>query len=369
MRWNWQQKDWTNFRYNAVSLRPLEDQFLLAAGRWAGVVIHLDADDRRSLQVDLMSQEALQTSRIEGEILDRESIQASMRRLLGLEIAGGRVRPAEFSIAEVTVSVHKTFDQPLDHRQLHEWHTMLTNGRRDLQDIGRYRTHSEPMQIVSGPVNRPHVHFQAPPSEKVEQEMDHFVSWFQNSSPSGKNPLPALTRAGIAHLWFESIHPYEDGNGRIGRALVEKSLSQALGQPSLILLADTIERKRKEYYDQLGLASQTNQLDDWLHWFAKTILEAQKTSYHHLDFLIQKGRFFQYHQNQLNPRQEKALRRMFQEGPKGFDGGLSAKNYIRITGASAATATRDLNDLVKKGALKKTGERKGTRYWLGIVSL
>jgi Fic family protein len=366
MRWNWQQTDWASFQYDPGQLRALEERFLREGGRWLGAFSHLGSKDQETLRVDLMSQEALQSSRIEGEVLDRESMQASIRRLLGLEIGRGKVRPAEYAIAELTVSVYRTFDQPLDHAQLHEWHLMLTQGRRDLQDIGRYRTHPEPMQIVSGPASRPQVHFEAPPSDQVPVEMDRFVQWFRDSHPEGSRPLSALTRAGIAHLYFESIHPFEDGNGRLGRALVDKVLSQALGQPSLLMLADTIEKRRKAYYEQLGQASLGNQLDGWLQWFGQVVLDAQESTYQHLAFLLAKGKFMQRHQAQLNSRQEKALLRVFREGPKGFKGGLSARNYQRITGASAATTTRDLNKLVGIGALRKTGERKSTRYWLHL---
>ncbi|MEL6653277.1 MAG: DUF4172 domain-containing protein, partial [Bacteroidota bacterium] len=224
MRWNWQQEDWTNFRYDEEALRPMEEQFLREGGRWLGAFSHLEAENQESLRVDLMSQEALQTSLIEGEVLDRESMQASIRRLLGLETKAVRIRAAEYAIAEVTVSVYRTFQNPLSHAQLHEWHQMLCSGRRDLQDIGRYRTHPEPMQIVSGYVERPQIHFEAPPSARIEAEMDQFITWFRESHPNGSRPLSALIRAGIAHIYFESIHPYEDGNGRLGRALVDKVL-------------------------------------------------------------------------------------------------------------------------------------------------
>ncbi|MEL6590609.1 MAG: Fic family protein, partial [Bacteroidota bacterium] len=187
---------------------------------------------------------------------------------------------------------------------------------------------------------------------------------FRESHPNGSRPLSALIRAGIAHIYFESIHPYEDGNGRLGRALVDKVLSQALGQPSMLMLADAIEKRRKDYYYQLGEASLSNQLDEWLQWFGQVVLDAQKSTYRHLSFLLAKGKFMQKYQSKLNERQKKVLLRIFREGPNGFEGGLSAKNYQRITGASPATATRDLNALVELGALRKTGAQKSTRYWL-----
>lgn len=329
-----------------------------------GTFAHMEGADHETLKVELMSRDAMQTSKIEGELLDRESVQASIRRLLGVESIPGKVRPAEFAIAEVTVSVYRTFDTPLTHKQLHEWHRMLTSTRHDLTDAGRYRTHSEPIQIVSGPLARPQVHFEAPPSQRVQAEMDEFLKWFERSHPTGSQPLPALTRAGIAHLYFESIHPYEDGNGRLGRAVAEKVLSQAIGYPGLVMLSDAIEKRRKEYYDQLARASLQNDIHEWLEWFAGIILSAQTYSYEFLAFILEKSRTMNRFRHVLNTRQEKALLRIFKEGPEGFEGGLSARNYQRITGASAATATRDLNELVEAGVLKKTGNLKSTRYWL-----
>ncbi|MEL6135057.1 MAG: DUF4172 domain-containing protein, partial [Bacteroidota bacterium] len=189
MKWNWQQSDWRVFQYEPLALRPLEDQFLLGAGRWQGLWSDLSGGEQVQLQVELMSQEALQTSRIEGDLLDRDSVQSSIKQLLGLTHDSRKVGALEYGISELTVSVASTFNQMLDHAQLFDWHKMLTNGRRDLLDIGRYRTHPDPMQIISGPLERPKVHFEAPPSHSIPKEMDHFMEWFQNSRPDGSEPL------------------------------------------------------------------------------------------------------------------------------------------------------------------------------------
>jgi len=177
-------------------------------------------------------------------------------------------------------------------------------------------------------------------------------------------PLPALTRAGLAHLYFVCIHPFEDGNGRIGRALAEKSLAQNLGHPSLIALAYTIERKRKDYYVALERNNKDMEVTDWLEYFARTVTEAQFTTIKRVDFYVAKAKFYERLRDRLNDRQNKVIARMFREGIGGFRGGLSAENYIAITGTSRATATRDLQDLVEKGALRRTGELRHTRYHL-----
>ncbi len=152
--------------------------------------------------------------------------------------------PAERGVSEMMVNLYKTFAAPHSHDILFEWHRMLMSGRQDPNDIGRYRPSSEPMPVLSGAMGSPKIHFEAPPSAKVPAEMKQFITWFNRTAPGSAEPLPALTRAGAAHLYFESIHPFEDGNGRIGRALAEKSLAQSLGQPSLIALAATILARR-----------------------------------------------------------------------------------------------------------------------------
>jgi Fic family protein len=200
----------------------------------------------------------------------------------------------------------------------------------------------------------------------MKAEMDAFMSWFNETAPGGERPLPALTRAGIAHLYFGSIHPFEDGNGRVGRALAEKSLAQNLGQPTLIALAYTIERARKAYYAALERNNKDVGITDWLVYFAKTILEAQGNTMKRLDFYVAKAKLYEKLRGRLNERQEKVIARMFREGIDGFKGGLSAEKYISIAKTSRATATRDLHDLVAKGALTRTGELRHTRYHLNL---
>lgn len=247
------------------------------------------------------------------------------------------------------------------------WLTLLKGweARKDLTDIGRYRTSSEPMQVLSA-MGSPKIHFEAPPSAKVPAEMKQFITWFNRTAPGGAEPLPALTRAGAAHLYFESIHPFEDGNGRIGRALAEKSFAQSLGQPSLIALAATILARRARYYTALEAANKRNEITDWLAWFAGTTIEAQRRTLALTEFLIDKTKLLDRIRGALNERQEKALLRMFREGPEGFEGGMSAGKYSTITGASPAITTRDLADLTEKDALIREGERRHARYKLNV---
>lgn len=339
---------------------------MLGAGVFAGVVKHLGAADRDQLTVETISAEAVTTSEIEGEILDRASVQSSIRKQLGLGVDNRRVRPGEEGVAEMMVDLYRSSAKPLTEAMIFGWHRMLMKGRTDLIDIGRYRSDTEPMQVVSGPVHAPKVHFEAPPSPKVPAEMKRFIEWVNATAPDGAEPLPALTRAGIAHLYFESIHPFEDGNGRIGRAVSEKALAQALGKPTLTSLATTILIRRKGYYQALEDANKRNEITPWLSWFAGIALEAQARTEARVEFLIDTAKLLGRFRGEWNDRQEKALLRMLREGPDGFKGGLSAGNYASITGASPATTTRDLADLVEKGALTRTGERRHARYFVAI---
>lgn len=369
MPWNWQQTAWPQFTFDSNQLQPLEDRFLLGAGHLFGAFAHLNADETNQLTVELISSEALKTSEIEGEYLNRESLQSSIRHQLGLDPNAPFIPTAERGIAEMMIDLYRSFQEPLTHDTLFRWHKVLLQGRGSLREVGRYRTGAETMQIVSASRDGISVHFEAPPSPQIPTEMEEFIQWFNASGQEGPNRLSALCRAGIAHLWFIAVHPFEDGNGRIGRALAEKALAQAVHQPTLIALSQRIERERKAYYSALAQTNRTLEITDWLLYFARTILDAQDDTRRRIDFLVEKALLFDRLRGQINPRQEKALLRMFREGPEGFRGGLSASNYISITKTSQATATRDLNDLVDKGALTKTGERRGTRYFLAIGSI
>jgi Fic family protein len=366
MTWNWQKPDWPHFSWDRASLEEAEGRFLVEAGVFVGAMKHLGPDDREFLTVEAMSSEALTTSEIEGEILDRASVQSSLRKQLGLTSENRRVGQAEQGIAQMMVDLYRRFAKPLSDETLFAWHRMLVQGGRDLKEIGSYRTNEEVMQVVSGAVYAPRVHFEAPPSSAMPREMAGFVKWFNRTAPGGDDPLPSLTRAGVAHLYLVSIHPFEDGNGRIARAIAKKALAQNLRQPTLTALAATILAKRKAYYEALEAANKDNAITPWLSWFAATAVEAQRRTVALVDFLIYKTRLLDRLRGQINSRQEKALLRMLHEGPEGFRGGLSARNYATITGASPATTTRDLADLVGKGALARAGERRHARYQLMI---
>lgn len=363
MAWNWQLPNWPEFIYDSSSLTSLEKTFFQGTGGAFAVLKHLDEEKKKKFIIEILCTEGLKSAEIEGEILERESLQSSIRRHFGLTNGNKTPFPKEQGMGDLMWKVYDTYDQTLTHEMLYEWHALLMTGEPTISDRG-YRTHKDPMQIVSGRYDRQRVYFEAPPSCDVYNEMAEFIKWFNDS----RDKESVLARAAVAHVYFESIHPFEDGNGRIGRAIVEKSLSQSLGKPTLIAVSQVIARRKKEYYAALGACNKTLNIGKWLTFFAEVIVQSQKDSLCLVNFLMAKSKLMNGLTGKINARQEKALMRMFTEGIKGFSGGLSAENYIAITKTSRATATRDLADLVEKGALYKTGQLRYTRYWLNLYS-
>ncbi len=366
MTWNWQKDNWPEFTYNAEKMKQYEARFLHSSGVLTGALTHMDDKQRQHITIDLMCTEAVKSSEIEGEILNRDSVQSSIRRNFGLKTDYSAIPPAEAGISEMMVDLYHTFKEPLTHKMVCGWHDQLMQERRDLDTIGDYRAHKEPMQIVSGRYKDYRVHFEAPPSDCVYDHMDSFITWFNQTGPSGKDPLPALTRAAIAHLYFVCIHPFEDGNGRIGRAIAEKALSQCLGSPTLIALSLTIQNNKRYYYEALEDNNQNLEITNWVTYFSETILGAQSWSQSLVDFLIHKTKLYDRLNGQLNDRQKVMLSYLFEKGPDVINEDVSAEKYISVTETSRATATRDLQDLVEKQVFLRLGERKHTRYYLNI---
>lgn len=367
MQWIWQHKKWPNFEYDATLFLEFDKEFYKNAGNVIGVISHLPSANAQLLQIEILTQEAISTSSIEGEILQRDSVQSSIRKHLGLKAEKIKISANVAGIAEMMTDVYLNFEKPLKHETFFLWHQMLMNGRRDIADIGSYRKHEDPMQIVSENLATPKLFYEAPPSFEVPKQMDFLVEWYNNQILN--NDLPLVVAAGIAHLHFEIIHPFEDGNGRIGRALIEKMISQKMKTPALNSFAKIIEANRKEYYDALQSCNNDLNINKWLSFFTKMLLESQKYTISMVNFILIKTRFLLKYNDVLNDRQLKVILRIFEEGIEGFKGGLSAANYKNITSTSAATTTRDLQDLININALTKTGELKYSRYFLNLEIL
>ncbi len=359
MKYNWQQKSWPNFQYKTDAIEDLLFDFAQRTGRISGVLDGFSESEQADAMINLMVSEAIKTSEIEGEYLSRKDVMSSIRRNLGLnpELPLTKDKRAE-GVAELMLAVRNDFLKPLTSKLLFDWHTMLMKGNTQIQ-LGHWRTHEEPMQIVSGAMGREIVHFEAPPASKVPSEMDRFIKWFNESKSNVKKPI---LRAAIAHLYFESIHPFEDANGRIGRAIAEKALSQSIGRPVLFSLSKSMEGNKKAYYDALQKAQRSNEITDWIHYFVQTVLDAQIDAKQEIEFTLKKTKFFDSHKDWLNERQQKVVSRMLAEGHQGFEGGMNARKYVSLTSTSKATATRDLQDLVEKGIFQPIGGGRSTRY-------
>jgi len=364
MSYNWEQKGWPKFEFTPGIIEDVQLKFLLKSGKSSGQYSGISLEKKGQLLVDILLSEAIKTSEIEGEFMSRVDVMSSLKKNLGIHEEQPRLVKDHRAkgIAKLMVAVRQTWKESLSEAMLFTWHEMLMEGNRYV-NAGKWRTGAEPMQVVSGAMGKEVVHFEAPPSTRVPGEMKLFVDWFNQTAPGGTQAiLNPILRAAITHLYFESVHPFEDGNGRIGRALAEKALHQGLDQPILISLSQVIEAKRQLYYDQLKQAQRSLQVDDWLLYFADVVMKAQEKVEELIEFSLQKTKLFDAFSKELNERELKALNRMLDEGPDGFEGGMNAKMYIGITGASKATATRDLQHLRDLGGLVPEGGGRSVRY-------
>lgn len=362
MTYNWQLTGWPNFKYSLGKLQQISIAFAQEFGAINGLVMGLTEEVKQETLLEILIEEAIKTSEIEGEYMSREDVMSSIKNNLGLQqYVPVKDRKAS-GVAKLIVEVNKNLDQPLTLDLICHWHEILMDFNHKI-NAGSWRLGKEPMQIVSGAYGREIVHYEAPPSAIIPAEMKKFIHWYNNSeSPAGDNISKGLLKSAIVHLYFESIHPFEDGNGRIGRALAEFSLSQALNRPVLLSLSKTIEKDKKSYYDQLKIAQRGLDITEWVNYFSQVILDAQKDAKELVQFTLKKTKFFDRYKDRLNARQIKVLNRMLENGTTSFEGGMTAKKYMAITKASKATATRDLQLLYQLGVFIQEGAGRTVRY-------
>jgi Fic family protein len=354
MRWIWQQPDWPDFRYDKLALEHRELEFRLNSERLAGSFDALPMASQEDATIDLMLSEAIKTSAIEGEDLDRGSVRSSLLSLITSDTLPENSDQKSAGAASLLVDIRKNWQTSLTHELLGKWQSMAVPEQRYTSILrGAYRNDPSPMQIVSGPYGREKVPYEAPPAIQVPDEMAKLIEWYnQTSTLSGDKTIHGIARAGIAHLWFEVIHPFDDGNGRVGRAVADHALSQSLGYPTMACLATAIEAEKKVYYLQLEKASRGSlDVNVWLDYFADTIIKAQEIAREEVNFVLAKTRFYEVYGDQLNDRQARMVSRVFAEGRKGFEGGITTKKYEAITKCPNRTASRDLSDLVAKGII------------------
>ena len=287
MRWIWQQPDWPDFRYDNRALEDRELEFRINSERLAGSFDALPMASQEDATIDLMLSEAIKTSAIEGESLDRESVRSSLVSLITSDTLPDNTDQKAAGAASLLVDVRTNWRLSLTHDLLGKWQSMAVPEQRYTPIIrGAYRNDPSPMQIVSGPYGRERVHYEAPPATRVPDEMARFLDWYNKTNPSkGDKKVPGIARAGIAHLWFEVVHPFDDGNGRVGRAIVDHALSQFLGYPTTACLATAIEADKKNYYLQLEKASRGGlDVNTWMDYFADRVIKAQEIAREEVDF-------------------------------------------------------------------------------------
>lgn len=358
LTWIWQQPDWPRFRWDDACLSPVLARARLAQGKVLGAARLLDANLTQEAVAAILVEDGLTTSAIEGERLDLDAVRSSVARHLGLSTAGlpAPPRPVD-GLIDVLLDATQHHDTPLSLKRLCGWQAALfPTGYSGLRAVraGELRG-DEPMRVVSGGVGREKVHFVAPHRDGLEAEMTRFLAWF-NEPPAG---LDGLIRAGLAHLWFVTLHPFEDGNGRLARALTDMALAQDERQPMrLFSLSAQILHERSRYYDILERTQRGGlEVSDWLDWFLSQVESAANAAQRTVAGTLAKARFWLRHQATiLNERQRKVLNRLLDAGPDGFEGGINTRKYMGMTRSSRATAYRELADMVAKGCLRPTGK-------------
>ena len=369
----WQSPQWPEFQVDVAALQPALSDARYAQGRAMGLVSHLQLMDLGELQLQGWADEAVATAQIEGEILHVNSVRASAARRLGLADAKAQARDerTEATLDVLQAAIEQS-QRPLTHETLYGWQSALfPNGRSGIQKIrtGAYRDHTEPMQIVTPRLGKPDtVHYQAPDSAEVLAQMTRLIDWFNSSLQQ----TDGLVRAALAHLWLETIHPFEDGNGRVGRALVEMALAQDLKtHQRLWSLSQQMWLDRSGYYAQLQAATGQHSMDvtPWVQWFVGCVHKAADATWEHMQAALCKTRFWaelREQHPQLTPTQAKAINKLYDVGTDGFANGISTEKYVNLCRVSRATAYRELTALCEMGVLVQTGVGRATRYGLRL---
>lgn len=361
-RYIWERSSWPELKWDAHSL--------LAPLSWATesrgkLFAKLDtigfAIEQR---IETIVDEVVTTSAIEGERLERDEVRSSVARKLGLNYAGlpNPSRRVE-GIVEMMLDATINHSRPLTAKRLRGWQAALfPTGYSGISEISVGKWRSESMRVVSGHAGNENIHFEAPPAKAVSAEMKAFISWW--NGPSRK--LPGMVRAAVAHLRFETIHPFEDGNGRVGRALVDMALAEDEQQPSRFYsVSAQMYEERSSYYKEIERA-QTGDGDitKWIGWFLGCVHRAVERSHNLLQIAFVKQEFWRKIGNELNDRQSKVINRLLDDGPAGFEGGLTNRKYRSMTKAAPATATRDLAELSSLGIILKVGQGRSVKYEL-----
>jgi Fic family protein len=350
-----EQADWPNFHWDAEHLAQRLVTVRYEQGHLIGRMESLGFKLRQEAVLETLTEDVLKSSNIEGENLDAEQVRSSIARRLGMDIGG--LKPVDRNVegvVEMMLDATSHYDEPLTAERLCSWQASLfPTGRSGMRRIvvGAWRDDaSGPMQVVSGPVSREHVHFEAPTAEKIGSEMQVFLGWF-----NGNRETDWLVKAGIAHLWFVTIHPFEDGNGRIARAIADLALARSESSAQRFYsMSAQIQQERNAYYEALERTQQgTMDITPWLDWFVGCLGRAIEGAQSTLAAVLHKAHFWAgVGSAPLNDRQRRMLSRLLE----GFEGKLTTSKWARLTKCSSDTALRDIQDLVERGLLVRSQE-------------
>lgn len=362
----WQTLDWPNWRYDLGKLAGPMAEVSRAQGLLLGRLADVGMTLRDQASLAALTEDVVKTSEIEGEHLNVESVRSSIARRLGVDV--GALAPVDRhveGVVEMVLDATANCAAQVTRERLFGWHAALfPTGYSGLTkiNVGSWRDDTNgPMQVVSGPIERRRVHFEAPPANRLESEAARFLEWVNHSASE-----PPLIKAGLGHLWFVTLHPFDDGNGRIGRALGDLLLARADGSPQRFYsLSAQIQRDRKAYYDMLERTQKgTLDVTEWLTWFLATLHRAVDQAQYTLDAVLTKARFWQrWATTPMNERQVKVLNRMLD----GFEGKLTTSKWAAIAKCSPDTALRDINDMVARGVLRRLeAGGRSTSYELSV---
>ena len=361
--WIWERDNWPEFSWNQNQIQPLLDQAHMIHQSFLKQISWLHTDFANEAEAQILVDETMHTSAIEGELLQLSHVRSSVARHLGI--------PEEITLVDKKVDAlvellldSSNYQTPLSKDRLLAWHAgLFPSGYSSIHkiDIGCYRR--EEMYVMSGPYGKETVHFEAPPPIQLESLMANFITWFDNYS---KQHQDGIIRSGVAHLYFVTIHPFDDGNGRISRALIDLALSQfEQSGKRFYRLSTEIERNRKNYYSILE-STQKGTLDitNYITWFLETFIAAIQRSENTLQKILNKAKFWQQHYiTELNLRQKKALNLLLDNG-NDFIGNLNTRKYVSINKVSRVTAYRELSDMVEKECLIMVAQGRSTSYKL-----
>lgn len=360
-----QLENWTDFKWDHEKILPLLSDVRHLQGRLLGKMEHLGFKLQEEAQLSTLTLEVLKSTEIEGEVLDKEQVRSSIARKLGLEDSRGSSssRNVEGSV-EMMLDATQNYRAPLTVERVCGWHAALfPTGYSGMYkiEVGQYR--SGAMQVVSGAMGREKIHYEAPDAERLEAEMNLFLNWF--NTPSEEEPV---LKAALAHFWFVTLHPFDDGNGRIARAITEMQLTRS-DETSLRFysISHQIVQERKKYYEVLERMQRSDgDITEWMEWFLSCLQNALRDSEEALATVWEKAKFWEQHaQTPLNGRQCRMLNKLLD----GLDGKLSSSKWAKMAKCSQATALRDIEDLIDKGILRKEPDGgRSTHYELQPLS-